>query len=475
MKKNRMYRVRKTITLLLIFSVMALMSASFLPWVSVKNTGETKELFLNKEMVKNSDNPEVDMLYQSLNLFDIMLWCVVIFGLFSSVGLNIMLVKKYKPLGVSFLLIGCITVLFNSVAIFYHVFFIQNVSNMEDVSLAFIFKPLFISYTCIPLFFTVFSLYYSIKYTYLVAPYSVKYFSSLKESQKEKETVSDVKIKKKKEHWWMQRKRKKELKIDEKPVQMEKQVDAEVVKKEVTQQVSSQQSGVEVDKERLELEQWLSSEVGSLGEKTAEGDMEEKIDKGVKVKPSVESLSTGDEKQVSEGDENQRSTERDGIVEGEKVSTFVSDSSERSSAGKSFDEVLSSVVEKRQKINEERGEKTLSSKGEGFVKPPAVGVVSEEEELQGKIDEIKEKILKESTVESKSLSETSIVDEGVEKPEKPVEKTGDSSSIEGVSRVKKVKVRCPGCKHVFTAEVAVNGSGVFRVKCPNCGKEGVAK
>ena len=479
MKKNMAYMMRKTITLFLLFSVIALLCISFLPWVSVKNTDETHELFLNKAMIENSNNPGINMLSKDLNMVYVMLWCIVIFGMLSYVGLNIMLVKKYEPIGISFLLTGCLTVLFNSADIVYYVFLIQNIPDIENVSLAFIFKPLFFNYAYISLIFVVFSLYYSIKYVYFVAPYSIKYFSSFKKSLGKKEKEEETKVSadktknKEREHWWRKRKEKKEIEMgDNEPSQMEKHLrDIKGVKKDVTPTASTLDKSV--DRERLELEKWLASESGILGEIENKKNIVEKKET-MKAESSVESTSTVEAEMKSRvsgtvdetgGGSIEEKKEEIEKEEKKEFSVSTSEDSTSSSTDKSFDEVLTSAIEKRQKTpSGVESEKPIQQDTD------AIGAIGDEEKLQEKLDEIKERILKESVSESKPSYEDSMIGEEVGKPVKE-----EPLSNVGFSKVKKVKVRCPRCKHVFTTEIDISSDGGFRVKCPNCGKEGTAK
>ncbi len=59
--------------------------------------------------------------------------------------------------------------------------------------------------------------------------------------------------------------------------------------------------------------------------------------------------------------------------------------------------------------------------------------------------------------------------------ESAIEKRQPETKIEEIERQpvkKKISVRCPQCKNIFTVE---KDEDVTRIECPKCGKKGIAK
>ncbi len=87
---------------------------------------------------------------------------------------------------------------------------------------------------------------------------------------------------------------------------------------------------------------------------------------------------------------------------------------------------------------------------------------------------------KQTEIEGQELLETenNKIEKKVEEPKSEIQSNKTSEENEEISpqieeSVKnKISIRCPQCKHTFIAE---KGEGITKIKCPECGKEGVIK
>lgn len=380
MKKDKTAKKIEGLTISVIFlSIVGLILISFLPWVSVTEEDWIKEdLYFNFEMMKKSDNENITSLANELDLISLLYWGLIIIGFLVLIVILMHAFVKTIPTVILLLIIG-LAVLIISILVFYLQFtFVRNIEGIDSISLATLIP--FFYYAYIPLILSLVLLIISVRHTVVVSLYSLKKFSEYKKQKKESGKEKPEKKKSRKIQ-----KKESETK-DEGKTKQEKTI----LKKTPLE--------LEQDKKRIEMEQWITSEIKGM-------------EKQKKPEKQVEPEKSGNVKDKSGpfiSDETKEKTEE----------TY-----EELPVSQSFEEALSSAIQKRQdgnnKIPSEEDKKTEIKTGE----PP----------------EIKE--------------------------EKNPEKEGKTDKIT-------FKVRCPKCRCIFVAE---KGIGVTKIKCPNCGKEGNIK
>lgn len=362
MKKVGMAKKAERLTIWIVFlSIIGLIFMSFLPWISTAENDAVKgDLYFSFEMMKKSDNKQISDLADDLNLINISFWALLILGLLSFIGATIHASGKFSVVGHVILMIGCVTLTFSILAIGLQLMILENIGDMDIISASAIYPPMNYAYILLIPSFLIFIC--SVLYTWSTFSHSIQKLKDSKKAKKDK---------------------KEEKKTIEKPVKKKSKTKVKEPPKKEKPALEP-----EIDEKRVEMEQWSTGQVQDMKKEAVEEKHPE---------PEKEEIITP--KQPFEKEKTSEEPDREPYVfpsEKTKEKTEVTDEMR---ASQSFEEALSSAIQKKQ--TEEEAEKS------------------------------KEK-------------------------EEPAEK--------------EISVRCPQCKHIFTVE---KDEGITKIKCPECGKEGL--
>ena len=141
LEKNVLNKIKKHTNLLLAVSITSLILINFLPWIMVSEQTGNEKIFFNYEAMTKNDNFEIIELTGIINNIILITWTIIILGLICFIGLTLYLSKQAQLL--SLLMIGSGSIIFiMEIAVAYLSFkFIQNVAEVETVSLAYVFGP----------------------------------------------------------------------------------------------------------------------------------------------------------------------------------------------------------------------------------------------------------------------------------------------------------------------------------------------
>jgi len=190
--------------------------------------------------------------------------------------------------------------------------------------------------------------------------------------------------------------------------------------------VKKEQEKPEIDEERASMEQWLAGEVKNMEEQASKEIVPEPQEEVIPEQPALEEEQIDIQEEKPEEpiqDEEEtpvepsEDTKKKHVFQPEKTKE-ISEETDEVPIAQSFEKALSSAIHKKQ--NEIDNLEPLEDESE----------VEEEEESEV-LPEEKEEIPK-----------------------------------------KKISVRCPQCRHIFTFQ---KEGKITKIKCPECGKEGIVK
>jgi len=141
LEKNVLNKIKKHTNILLAVSITSLILINFLPWIMVSEQTGNEKIFFNYEAMTKNDNFEIIELTGIINNIILITWVIIILGLICFIGLTLYLSKQAQLL--SLLMIGSGSIIFiMEIAVAYLSFkFIQNVAEIQAVSLAYVFGP----------------------------------------------------------------------------------------------------------------------------------------------------------------------------------------------------------------------------------------------------------------------------------------------------------------------------------------------
>ena len=456
MKKVLTAKVGKLTAWVMFLSITGLALTSILPWISfTETTPVEEELFFNLEMMKKSYNEDVVDLSEKINLIDTSFFLVLIFSILSYLSLTIYRSQKYSSFSQSMMIIeGCAIVILSAFIIFLNFNFIKTVEDIEGISASYIF--LSIKYIHILLILCVGLLISSVSYTGIVVIYSVRCLrDTTKQKTSEQEELSKKNPEKYEENITKNQLLKEELNLRKKPAD-------------------------NLTSESTEIEDWLKDELESIErptrnikeqmekeeEETNEETKEKEEDEGLIIEADAEAIekalkkhaeedlqiekeepkTTDEEEKIKE--ETSQELEKENLPlkkpmvepfksEEKKIETEISE--DTTDDYNSFEKVLSSAIEKKQKEIKKAD-------------------VNDQE------NETSEAIERRDTQEEDS--------EEIEKTDTSDVETKEDKSSELNYETKIFTVRCPECKNVFTVKKT---GEVTDIKCPRCGKEGIIR
>jgi ribosomal protein S27E/ubiquitin len=225
---------------------------------------------------------------------------------------------------------------------------------------------------------------------------------------------------------------------------------------------------------RTKVESWLKKEIDSL-------------EKNRKIHGETVETKNSDEKVLSE--EESRSIEEE-IPETKKHETEIKDIFPDEESfdfeDKKYDDIVDvKDLDRPVKPKMLFGKPLEKSNEPMFWDKPSEGKPQTEEKIQKTKDTphpveksesfekpVPKPIIEEKKVEEKTVvKEEEIVSPVIEKEDASIEEKKPEKEIPVKS---KINVRCPGCKNIFAVEI-IDGKIISKIKCPHCGREGVAK
>ena len=477
MKKDLSEKFGKLIAWIAFLSIIGIVLTSIFPWVSVSQTPQSdKKVYYNLETMKNSNNENIVTLSEKVNITNICFFLILIFSIFSYLCLIVYRTRKYSSIPQKLMIIGSCAIVVISILIIFLVYnFTEAVNNTINMSTPYILAPL--QYSHIILILGIALLIMPATSTLIIIMYLFNYSKDTKKGKKSlqktlkkksatnerqpelRETTDGIRkseksptIKHEEIEDWL----KDEVQNIEKHSESIKKLTADLYDEETVEQPKTQ----EKIKETI-----ANKEITRIPEEKPikKGGTELRIpfngqdNTGIKIKESGKTYDIGMTKSpyTKHEDAERKSTQK---PETDRPLSKKSASEPFKSVVKkteveipdelvlseSFDKVLSSVIEKRQKeakkgIADDQQAKTLE-KHEGKVD------VQKLEGLSEKISQDKtEKIAPRQDVDKLKLTE---------------------------EKITTFTVRCPVCKNVFSVKKT---GEVTRIKCPKCGKEGVVK
>ena len=331
MKKGEMAKKTERLTIWIVFlSIIGLIFMSFLPWISTAENDAVKgELYFSFEMMKKSDNEQISDLADYLNLINISFWALIILGLLSFIGATIHASGKFSVVGHVILMVGCVTLIFSILVIVLQLMILENIGHMDIISASAIYSPMNYAYILlIPSFLISIC---SVLYTWSTVSHSIQKLKDSKKAKKEEKKTVEKPVKKKSK-----------TKVKEPPKKEKPALEPEI------------------DEKRVEMEQWSTGQVQ---------DMEKEAVEEKHLEPEKEEIITPKQPFEKEktSEEPDREPKEPHVFPSEKTKekTEVTDEVR---ASQSFEEALSSAIQKKQteeeakksKEKEEPAEKEIS-------------------------------------------------------------------------------------------------------------------
>jgi len=189
MKKIERQKIAKNVVklaiLIIFLSIICQIFVSILPWISVSESDYVKkDLHFNYEMIKNSDNNEISNLAGYINFINLSLWSLIIIGLLSFLGAIIHISKKFSTLGYILLYLGCTTLIFCIISIYFQFAIIGKIENIDTISVSAI-SPFF-NYNYILLIHSIIILVLSSIYNRIIISDAIIKFMDKREEKKDK-------------------------------------------------------------------------------------------------------------------------------------------------------------------------------------------------------------------------------------------------------------------------------------------------
>jgi len=404
-------KTKRHIITTLFLTITTLMLLSILPYLTEINTVDNApDRYHNFETMKKSDNSILHDLASYLNWVIMVSWVTTAIGLISFIGLSIDLLEKYRFIGKTIVFTGCSMVVLTVLSFVLFYLFTVHVNETTSISSSNLFG--LFKYSYITLIFILFSMFSSGAYLAYVSLY---YYTSEKVGME-------------------QNKKEKKKKIVKKPnKQMKKSEKKELALSEDRSDLTLKEPIQGLDKKSKEMETWLVGEVQKSKELSINKEKDEKEETS-----TIEEVESDLKTEVSiqaEGEKVNKAEAKSPFKDEPEKTGFSEilkeDISQDSRTDESFQQALSSAIEKKQKVE----------------KPNNLGA-EKGKEIDISSEEVKPAKIEEKTQIEEQAKERTLI-------------------------TKKFNVRCPGCKHVFIVEKKIDG--VTNIKCPKCGKEGVLK
>ena len=418
-------KTRRLIGYVLVFSILGLLLMVVLPTVSV-NEGSSSPVFYDMSYMSKSNDTQVYGLFKEFQSVSYVFLTIITFGLLSEVGVVIYASEKNRVISKIILLAsGIVTTISSIFVVFLYLSLVREVQGLQVVFMAKIASTP-VAYSYLPIVAGFASVLSSLLYLLAVSLFCVKGFKEAKLHRKiKKKTISKKQVETNKP---------KKTEIKDEP--------SADVPRQATEEVEEWLKG-----EIKHLESPPEQEIESEESETIAGDISEMgQDKKTEPKKIVKSPFSSDKKTED--------IRKEIVPESEEHKNL--DDSEEIPVSKEFEEALSSAIQKRHKtLKNKRDTKIVKKSGKSPTTKKEKKKVAESDDKS--TDKTMEK-------EFKDLSEKND-DQGINEPLEQVkeDKAHDKE---------KISVKCPQCKHIFEVEKQGN---VTKIKCPKCGKEGIAR
>lgn len=395
MKKKTISSGKKLTIWIINFSILGLILTSLFPIISVPEIDAVKEeLYFNYRMMENSEVVEINNLVGDINLINILLWSIIIVGLISFFCITYLtFLTRWYP---SILAIISTVILIFSILLFLLQYnFIKAVSNIDNIVLSSAFYA--IKYFHIILIFSVILLICSILYTLnIVFDLGRQLFDSRSKKLKLKKTTeqpNDLPIK-------------------------------PIIDKKITASSDS------INK-KIKMEKWLSQEIQNIDKKPEEDIYIPQEEEMKPVETTSEEQNFVNDKIVSA----EKKTHPGPFAIGKHEKKPIENEEPKTS--QSFEEALSSAIEKKQSELEHKE----------HIKPKTVETLKKSDDIAKQEVQQREPVHEVNEKVNQPLSEKDII-------------------------TTEIIVKCPQCKHIFATK---KEGKTTKIKCPSCGKEGIAQ
>jgi hypothetical protein len=183
MKRRKMLSIMtNNYSWIIVISIIILFLLSFLPLVKVTESDNVKEeLFFNFDMMKISNNKSITKLADQLDSIEIFLYITIIFGIFSLIAATFYSYKRNIKSAHLLIVYNVVILILGLFIILEQCFFIINVNNSDNISLANIFSVF--HYVYIVVIFEIILLFFSILYMYEIIRYIIYYHKNIKKKK----------------------------------------------------------------------------------------------------------------------------------------------------------------------------------------------------------------------------------------------------------------------------------------------------
>jgi hypothetical protein len=247
-------KVVKITILVVILSITCLIFVSLFPWISITENDYVKEdLYFNFQMMKKSNDDDINNLYNDINIINLSFWTLIILGFLSFLGATIHISKKIPKFGYILLSIGCANLIFSILIIYFQVVIIRKIENIDTISTAAI-SPFF-EYYYILILFSIVVFILSAFYSKVVISHAVQNFLDLREEKKNK------KVKKK---TLLQKNIKPEPKLQINNEKLKEKPTGNLVNSNIVIQQATENEKItdsQLDEKHKEIEKFLDSKV----------------------------------------------------------------------------------------------------------------------------------------------------------------------------------------------------------------------
>ncbi len=264
MKIDLIKKTRKHIIIILILSTICLSLISVIPWFTIAEQDRLKEdLHFNYEMMKSSDNAQIQDLAGKLNLINILFWAMIGVALLSFIFIIYYASLKSQLFGPLMMIFsGNLTFVLSAVIVYFQIIFIRSINDINNFSIS-MMHPRF-AYAYIIVIISIILLVFSTISTIIITSYSIKQLKNLSIQKEEKiKKIDEKEIPKKSE--------KKEIEIS--------------TKKSITDEASLASN---MAAKISEMEKWLEKNTQSTDKKTFdEKPLKTDLEKEKTIKPSI--------------------------------------------------------------------------------------------------------------------------------------------------------------------------------------------
>jgi len=186
MKIDIVKKTRRHIIIILILSTICLSLISVIPWVTIAEKDRLKEnLHFNYEMMKSSDNAQIQDLAGKLSLINILFWAIIGVALISFIFIIYYALLRSPIFGpVMMIFSGILTFILSVLIVYFQIIFIRSINDIENLSASMIHSS--VGYSFIIFIISIILLVYSAISSIRISSFSIKQLKNLPIQKKEK-------------------------------------------------------------------------------------------------------------------------------------------------------------------------------------------------------------------------------------------------------------------------------------------------